>query len=134
MSKTKKLNEKLKKMLEAMRAYRLAHQQQPATGPSSAVRLCSITELPHEGEAKEFAACGKAICLATVNGKTTAMDNVCPHRGASLSEGTIEDGKLVCPWHGWTFHLSDGSAEGMPNERVQLYQLHTKDNDVLIDL
>lgn len=103
-------------------------------GENSAMRLCSLAELPAEGQAKEFAACGKAICVAMVSGHATAMDNVCPHRGASLSEGTIEDGKLVCPWHGWTFRMSDGGAEGMANERVQLYQLHVAGDDVLIDL
>ncbi len=26
--------------------------------------------------------------------------NACPHLGASLAEGRIEDGEVVCPWHG----------------------------------
>ena len=26
--------------------------------------------------------------------------NACPHMGASLAEGTVRDGRLVCPWHG----------------------------------
>ena len=124
---------KLKRMLQALREHRLAREREKMV-ENSAVRLCSVGELPKEGEAKEFAASGKAICVAMVNGKATAMDNVCPHRGASLSEGTIEDGKLVCPWHGWTFRLSDGGAEGMGNERVQLYQLHVAGDDVLIDV
>ena len=27
----------------------------------------------------------------------------CPHREAPLSKGTVADGCLVCPYHGWTF-------------------------------
>ncbi len=27
----------------------------------------------------------------------------CPHRQSPLSIGTVEDGRLVCPYHGWTF-------------------------------
>ncbi len=133
MSKKKKL----KKMLETMREYRRAQErarERETMGGNLALRLCSMTELPGEGQAKEFAASGKAICVAMQNGKATAMDNVCPHRGASLSEGSIEDGKLVCPWHGWAFRLSDGGADGMANERVQLYQLYVAGDDVLIDL
>lgn len=98
------------------------------------IRLCSRSELPPEGEAKEFAVADQVICLATLHGHTTAMNNVCPHRGASLSEGTIEQGKLVCPWHGWAFHLTDGSADGMPGEGVQLYPLRIVSNDVLIQI
>ena len=33
----------------------------------------------------------------------------CPHLGASLSEGRVCKGKVVCPWHGWTYRLSDGA-------------------------
>lgn len=29
-----------------------------------------------------------------------AGPNTCPHLGASLAEGRVEGGKLVCPWHG----------------------------------
>ena len=98
------------------------------------MRLCSRNELPPEGTAKEFAAAGRPICLATEHGRTTAMDNTCPHRGASLAEGSIEDGKLVCAWHGWAFHLSDGSADGMPGEGVQTYPLTIVGDDVLIEI
>lgn len=98
------------------------------------VRLCSRADLPPEGEAREFTAAGTAVCLATHNGRTTAMNNICPHRGAPLSEGTIEDGKLVCAWHGWAFDLSDGSADGMPGEGAPLYPLQITLDDVFIQI
>jgi len=31
------------------------------------------------------------------------QDNICPHRGAKLSMGTITKGCIECPYHGWTF-------------------------------
>lgn len=31
-----------------------------------------------------------------------AAPNACPHLGASLADGTLRDGCLVCPWHGLT--------------------------------
>jgi phenylpropionate dioxygenase-like ring-hydroxylating dioxygenase large terminal subunit len=33
------------------------------------------------------------------------LDNVCPHRGARLSNGTINnEGNISCPYHGWEFN------------------------------
>ena len=37
------------------------------------------------------------------DGRVTALDDRCPHRGAALSRGTVEAGALVCPYHGWRF-------------------------------
>ncbi|MDR5727432.1 MAG: Rieske (2Fe-2S) protein, partial [Terriglobia bacterium] len=60
---------------------------------SELIKLCRRDELPAEGQAKEFSAAGRTICVATLGGKPLALDNVCPHRGGPLAEGTIERGK-----------------------------------------
>ncbi|MDC0666726.1 aromatic ring-hydroxylating dioxygenase subunit alpha [Nannocystis radixulma] len=36
-------------------------------------------------------------------GKVVALDDRCPHRGASLSQGTCSGDHIVCPYHGWAF-------------------------------
>ena len=48
--------------------------------------------------------CGKkTLCLTRFGGQVGALDNACPHQGGPLSEGSIENGQLRCPWHGWDF-------------------------------
>ena len=37
------------------------------------------------------------------SGELTAAPARCPHREATLSAGTVHNGCLVCPYHGWTF-------------------------------
>ncbi len=32
-----------------------------------------------------------------------ALRDACPHRGMSLSRGRVEGGRLVCPYHGWSY-------------------------------
>jgi nitrite reductase/ring-hydroxylating ferredoxin subunit len=38
-------------------------------------------------------------------------DNTCLHVGGPLAEGLVEDGCVVCPWHGWTYDLATGRRQ-----------------------
>lgn len=40
------------------------------------------------------------------HGKLGLLDRDCPHRGADLAFGRLEDGGLRCPFHGWLFDAS----------------------------
>lgn len=42
--------------------------------------------------------------------KIAGYSNVCPHRRMKLSEGTVVDGRLTCPYHSWSFG-TDGSCK-----------------------
>lgn len=50
-----------------------------------------------------------------------AMENACPHAGGNLGGGDIKDDAIVCPWHQWTFNLSDGRCTHAPAVRVPQY-------------
>ena len=97
------------------------------------VRIARVADLPDEGEAREFDCAGKLVCVARVNGQLSAMDNVCPHRGGPLGTGVIDDGKLVCPWHGWQFDPATGKAIQVPGAGVQLYRLVIDGDSVFVD-
>jgi len=49
-------------------------------------------------------------------GKVVALDDRCPHRGASLAGGTVEAGCVVCPYHGWRFDQA-GACVKIPANR-----------------
>lgn len=100
---------------------------------SNWVTLCSQSQVPAAGSVGEYAAGGVDICLANVDGKLSAVDNWCPHRRGPLGQGWVEDGKVVCPWHAWAFHLTDGEC---PEEhsKVAVFPLMLEDGNVLIDL
>jgi len=98
------------------------------------VRLCGRKELPAEAEAKEFSVQGHTLCVATLKGTPLALDNVCPHRGGPLAEGTVEHGKIVCPWHQWEFDLATGQASHSPAAKATRYPLRLQGDDVLVEL
>ena len=45
-----------------------------------------------------------------------ALDGRCPHQGGPLGEGTVCDGALRCPWHGYDFDLKSGKGLGNEHE------------------
>ncbi len=51
----------------------------------------------------------KDIVLFRSNDKIVGYFDVCPHRRMKLSKGKVEMGRLVCPYHSWSFG-SDGTC------------------------
>lgn len=78
---------------------------------SEFVRICSEGELPPAGALQEFTVGGRALCVANVQGKICVLDGTCPHEGGPLGEGSIEGGKVVCPWHAYAFDPCTGENE-----------------------
>jgi vanillate O-demethylase monooxygenase subunit len=67
---------------------------------------------------------GRKICGESMvfyrgpEGKATALEDFCPHRGAPLSLGKVENGKLTCGYHGLEMGC-DGKTVAMPGQRVR---------------
>ncbi|HEY5236150.1 MAG TPA: Rieske (2Fe-2S) protein, partial [Rhabdochlamydiaceae bacterium] len=77
---------------------------------------------------------GVPIVLFRSGGKIRALADRCPHRGAPLSQGSLHEGRLVCPYHGWRFE-GDGTCNLVPGlkcysskegHRTQAYQAEEK--------
>jgi nitrite reductase (NADH) small subunit len=96
------------------------------------VKLLATSDLPACDKVKEVYVNGRFVCVANVNGEICAMDNVCPHWGGPLGQGRIEDGKLVCPWHGWTFDPKTGETPRKANTRVSVHTVKIEGDDVFI--
>ena len=47
------------------------------------------------------------------DGKVVAMSDLCVHRGAALSAGTLKGDCIVCPYHGWEYG-PDGAVQKIP--------------------
>lgn len=44
----------------------------------------------------------------------SCLKDFCPHRGAGLADGHIENGQVICPWHGWKYELENGHCSTLP--------------------
>lgn len=100
---------------------------------SNLVKVGEVGDL-QPGECKSVVAGEREIALFNIEGKLCATDNVCPHRGGPLGEGSI-DGKLVtCPWHGWQFDVCTGISPVMPTAKIDVFEVVVEGNDVKVKI
>ena len=56
----------------------------------------------------------------------TALEDICPHKGAAFSVGTIENGRVVCPYHGYEFDQKGNLTvvPGLCFQPSSIYNVH----------
>ena len=96
-------------------------------------KALDIDELP-EGRVKSITCAHKTFCMTRFEGKYAALDNKCPHQGGPLGEGSIEQGWLRCPWHGWDFHPLTGKPLGGYDDGVETYSVQEKSDGIYVGL
>jgi nitrite reductase (NADH) small subunit len=107
---------------------------QGVTMMPDSVRICSQSELPGTGEVREFTAGGRAFCVANLNGTISVLDGVCPHEGGPLGEGSIEEGRVVCPWHGYAFDLQTGVSEQDPEVKADVLAATVEEGELRVKI
>lgn len=88
-----------------------------------------------EDEAMQVIVEGKELALINLGGELFALDDICTHAYASMSDGYIEGNCIECPLHGAQFDIRTGKAETPPaTEDLGSYQVKIEDGDVFIGL
>ncbi len=93
--------------------------------------VCKVQDLA-EGVGRTFRVGDKLIALFFDQDKYYAIDDTCPHMGASLSDGYVEGGIVTCPWHAWRFRLCDGAWADNPRLRIGSYPVRVEGDDVQV--
>jgi nitrite reductase (NADH) small subunit/3-phenylpropionate/trans-cinnamate dioxygenase ferredoxin subunit len=87
-----------------------------------------------EGEGKTVEVNGKLIALFLDRGQYFAIDDVCPHMGASLSGGYLDNGTVTCPWHAWRFRLSDGAWADYTKLKIGCYPVRVEGEAIQVQV
>jgi nitrite reductase (NADH) small subunit len=92
---------------------------------------------------------GRRIGILSVGEEFFAVRDRCPHRGASLCQGSVggtfvasspqefhygrHDRVIRCPWHGWEFDLDTGRSLLEPDRvGVKTYEVSVRDGTVVL--
>ncbi len=97
-------------------------------------RVAARSDVP-VGEVRVFAAGGRSIALANVDGAFYAIDNLCTHDGGPLGEGRIAGDLVECPRHGARFEVKTGQVRALPAVRpVRAYAVRVDGDEVSVDV
>lgn len=100
----------------------------------SPIKICKVSDIePNTGRA--FDVGENRIAVFNKDGNFYAIDDTCPHAGASLAEGYVEEGKVGCPWHYAEFELTTGNHLNSPAIcGVAAYKVIVEGEDLLVEV
>ncbi len=86
------------------------------------------------GEAKCFKVNGKMIGVYHLQEGYYAIDDPCPHAGASLVRGRLAEDVIHCRIHYWGFGVKDGLCRerNIPQHNLQTYDVRVQGDEVFI--
>ncbi len=85
-----------------------------------------------EGQGQAFEVEGRMVAVFRKGEEFFAIDDFCPHMGASLAGGYVEGDTVTCPWHAWRFCIRDGSWEDNPRIKVDAFEVRVVDGKVQV--
>jgi len=86
--------------------------------------LCKLSELV-ESEGRFVDLGERKLAVFVKEGQLFAFDDTCPHAGASLSGGMVDQGFITCLWHYWSFNLTDGTMVAGGRAKIRVYPVRT---------
>ena len=85
-----------------------------------------------EGRGLTFVVNGRMVAVFYADGKYSAIDDLCPHMGASLGAGEVYDGIVSCPWHAWRFRVSDGTWCDNPRIKIDAFETRVVGDEIRV--
>ena len=76
---------------------------------------------------------GAQIGVYLVGGTLYAIENICPHAFALLTDGWVEGDEVECPLHQAQFRISTGKCLREPADRdLATYPVKVEDGSILV--
>lgn len=91
-------------------------------------------DLPDEGRVSTSVVDGRSVALTRCAGRLGALENRCPHQGGPVGEGSIENGWLRCPWHGYDYDPGTGLPPEGFTDAVTSYPVEERNDGAYVQL
>ena len=97
------------------------------------LRVADLDQLP-SGRVTTVQAGHRSIALSHFDGRYGALENRCPHQGGPLGEGSIENGWLRCPWHGYDYDPLTGEPPSGFADRPERFDVDVRADGIYVAL
>lgn len=97
------------------------------------IRAVAAGDVPEDGTGRGIRIEGLDVALFRWNGDFYALENFCPHLGFPLTEGMVQDGTVICGWHGWRVRLGDGTCAGKTSA-ARTFACEVRGQDVYLEI
>lgn len=94
----------------------------------------ATSDLPAGGRKLVFVPGGESLLLLNVEGAFHALENSCPHAGASMASGSCEGHVLSCPAHGLRFDVRSGACTASAAMAIPVYEVQEREGLLWIRL
>ncbi len=99
---------------------------------SGFVKVAQVSELK-PGEMMAVTVEDDQVLLSNIDGNIHAIDDVCSHAYACLSDGDLNGKEVECPLHGGSFNAMTGVPMNPPaNESLRIFQVQIEGDDVFV--
>lgn len=95
------------------------------------VTVARVDEIP-AGEGRAFEVGGRIVAIFRMGDRYSAIDDMCPHMGASLASGTLEGREVSCPWHAWRFDVTDGTWCDNRRLKIDAFDLRVEGDEIQV--
>jgi nitrite reductase (NADH) small subunit/3-phenylpropionate/trans-cinnamate dioxygenase ferredoxin subunit len=77
----------------------------------------------------------KKVAVFKLDGKLYAIQDACPHMGASLADGKLDGCRVICHWHDWRFDLVTGQGDQRSKDwlRARVYAIELRGDEVWVE-
>lgn len=105
-----------------------------AEGTSPTVDFTTVARVGDiaEGQGMAYAVNGRMVAVFNEKGEFHAIDDFCPHMGASLAGGYVENGIVACPWHAWRFGIRDGKWCDNPRIKIDAFETRVVGDEIQV--
>lgn len=101
---------------------------------SDFVTVAKVGSIP-EGQGATFPLGDRLVAVFHHQGEYYAIDDLCPHMGASLGSGDLdEEGRVMCPWHAWRFDVCDGTWCDNPRLKIDAFEVRVVGDEIQVAL